>query len=242
MESDSEQPFIDIFLNPNRETEKREKVTAQRSLSHQYFTNLSSVYPELFRLLWHTSLPCSPQPEVTTHSLVQSCQLAGQTVDCGKLFTKVATDLGLCCALNTRDILKQSEYQELVKEQQEQEKKTLAETTGGKITAGVGMKKGVKVVLDLHSDQQSFSSVSGMSRGFQVFIGQQWEFPVLQQRSLPIHPGAEHRLDLSAISLTSEGIGGIKPLDRRCFFKHEGNLEFYKDYSYISCIFSCKVR
>ena len=104
------------------------------------------------------------------------------------------------------------------------------------------MKKGVKLMLDLHSDQQALGSLYHESRGFQLFIGQKSEFPVLQQRSLRIQPGAEHRLDLSAISLTSKGIGGIKPHDRRCFFKHEGNLEFYKDYSYISCIFSCKVR
>ena len=104
------------------------------------------------------------------------------------------------------------------------------------------MKKGVKLMLDLHSDQQALGSLYHESRGFQLFIGQKWEFPVLQQRSLPIQPGAEHRLDLSATSLTTNGIRGIKPEDRHCYFEDEGGLDFYQKYSYKSCIFECKAK
>ena len=104
------------------------------------------------------------------------------------------------------------------------------------------MKKGVKLMLDLHSDQQALGSLYQESRGFQLFIGQKSEFPVLQQRSLPIQPGAEHRLDLSATSLTTNGISGIKPEDRHCYFEDEGGLDFYRTYSYKSCIFECKVK
>ena len=39
-------------------------------------------------------------------------------MDCAGLFTKVPTDVGLCCALNTENILKQSEYGDLVNELQ----------------------------------------------------------------------------------------------------------------------------
>ena len=104
------------------------------------------------------------------------------------------------------------------------------------------MKKGVKLVLDLHSSRQSFGTVNGESGDFQVFIGQRSEFPVLQQRSLPIQPGAEHRLDLSATRLTTKGIRGIKPQDRRCYFPDEGNLDLYEKYSYKSCMFECKLK
>ena len=116
-------PFIDIFLNPNRSAEKQEKIDHQKNVSREYFANLTSasIYPELFRLLWHSSLPCSPQPALAEESLVKSCQVAGNKVDCARLFTKVPTDVGLCCALNTESILKQSEYGQLVDEMQLEE-------------------------------------------------------------------------------------------------------------------------
>ena len=233
--TDKKLPFLDIFLNPYRKLEKENIIENQRNLSGEYFSHISHVYPELFRLLWHSSLPCSPQPDVSNDSLVKSCQVAGESVDCSALFTKVPTDLGLCCSLNSvQHVLKHSEYGQLVEEQQSR-----ANWTG--VLAGAGMRKGIKLVLDLHSDQQSFGSVFGEASGFKVFIGQKSEFPVLQQRSLPIQPGAEHRLDLSATKLTTKGIRGIKPEDRRCYFEDEGNLDFYEDYSYISCMFECKL-
>ena len=100
----------------------------------------------------------------------------------------------------------------------------------------------MKLILDLQSNQQALGSLHAESRGFQVFIGQQSEFPVLQQRSLPVQPGAEHRLELSATSLTSSGIRGITAEDRRCNFPDEGNLDFYNTYSQKSCLFECKIK
>ena len=114
-------PPIDIFLNPARTEEKDAIIQHQRKTAQHYFSQLESVYPELFRLLWHSSLPCAPQPGHSS-SLVRSCMLAGQAVPCANLFTKVPTDRGLCCALNSEDILKVSEYEDLVKEKQETEK------------------------------------------------------------------------------------------------------------------------
>lgn len=111
-----------------------------------------------------------------------------------------------------------------------------------KMEAGVGKKNGLKLLLDLNSNQESFWTVYNKFRGFQVLIGQQSEFPVLQQRSLPIQPGAEHSLDLSATRLTSNGIRDIKPQDRHCYFSDEGNLDLYENYSYKSCMFECKIK
>ena len=112
-------PFIDIFLNPGRSEEKARIVEHQRNISSQYFSRLSLVYSALFRLLWHSSPPCSPQSGLPSLSLLRSCHLAGRQVDCAQLFTKVPTDTGLCCALNTADILKKSEYGRLVQSLQE---------------------------------------------------------------------------------------------------------------------------
>ena len=111
------------------------------------------------------------------------------------------------------------------------------------MSAGVGLKKGVKLVLDLHSDQQALGTQYDDFQAFQVFIGQKSEFPVMLQRSLPVQPGSDYKLDLSANTLTSSGIRGIKPQDRHCYFSDEGNfLDLYKTYSYKTCVFECKIK
>ena len=121
MDVDKNAPFLDIFLNPERITEKDMIMTYQRKISKKYFTQLDSVFPELFSALWYSSLPCAPQPSFPgpDPALVQSCTVAGRKVDCAALFTKVPTDIGMCCALNTEDILKSSEYGQLVRTKQE---------------------------------------------------------------------------------------------------------------------------
>ena len=98
-DKDLTSPFIDIFLDPKKANEKQLILGRQQNISREYFIHLDSVYPELFRLLWHSSLPCSPQPTSTNSSLVHSCQVAGQTVDCAALFTKFQPTLG-CAALS----------------------------------------------------------------------------------------------------------------------------------------------
>ena len=53
--------------------------------------------------------------------MVHSCRFAGETMDCARLFTKVPTDSGLCCALNSEQVLKDSQYKDLVQRMQRSE-------------------------------------------------------------------------------------------------------------------------
>ena len=107
MPSPVKPPLVDVFLNPVRQTEKR--------LVEEYMVNITrnlfnpplppSSFPHLFRLLRHTSLPCLPSRQSPDHMLLK-CMWAGEELECGKIFTPVPTDSGMCCAFNPRTILR----------------------------------------------------------------------------------------------------------------------------------------
>ena len=100
-------PLVDVFLNPVRQTEKR--------LVEEFMVNITrnlfypplppSSFPHLFRLLRHTSLPCVPSGQNPAHMLLK-CMWAGEEFECGKIFTPVPTDSGMCCAFNPRTIIR----------------------------------------------------------------------------------------------------------------------------------------
>ena len=68
------------------------------------------------------------------------------------------------------------------------------------------------------------------------------KFPEMLQRNLAIQPGHTNFIDLSPTILTSSGISDISPQKRKCFKRGEGNLDFYKEYSFKSCVFECKIK
>merc|ERR1712130_1004394 len=56
-------PIIDIFLNPNRSKELEELLTSSQEgeVSQDLDEDeLARAYPNLFRLLWKSTLPCYP--------------------------------------------------------------------------------------------------------------------------------------------------------------------------------------
>ena len=155
----------------------------------------------LFRLLWESTLPCIEEENKDEHMLL-SCELAGMKVNCSELFARVPTDSGMCCALNTENSLKTSEYADLVKEMQE-DKKTRA------VKSQQGIRNGLKLTLDLHSNTVSFGTVDEQHNTFKMFIGEPAQFPMMRDKSLQVQPGREHFVDLSAKVVTSNGIRGI---------------------------------
>ena len=88
---------IDVFLNDDPEVvaKKDHLITKATSLSMNYFAtvNMSRLYPELFKLLWYSSLPCFAATS-TSRSLIKSCQVYGVPFSCKRLFKKVLTDSG----------------------------------------------------------------------------------------------------------------------------------------------------
>ena len=66
-----------------------------------------------------SSLPCASHPEIISKlSLLKKCEIGSREVDCNKMFTKVTTDGGMCCSFNMKDIFKDSQYSELIRDLQ----------------------------------------------------------------------------------------------------------------------------
>ena len=243
-------PPVDLYMNPEKKGIKDKIIEKNMKTAHEYYTKerMEDVFKDLFPIFWNSRLPCFEQPNLSSASLIRSCTVGGEKVNCSALFTKVPTDMGLCCALNTRFTLKEGlEYSNLVKEMQAED--LVAASKSGdkiKIKTKVGKNKGLRLLLDLHSNFESLGSVPDFFRAFQVFVGEPAEYPVLHQRSLMVKPGHETNLDLTATLLSaSSDIIKIRPIDRNCFFSDEGDkagLELYQTYSYKSCVFECQIK
>ena len=97
----------------------------------------------------------------------------------------------MCCALNSEVTFKETLFGRLVAEAQDEE----AEKR--KVNASFGLRAGVSLVLDMHSNRASFGTIADTSSGFSVFIGSPTAFPVLKEDKITVEPGKEHFLKLS---------------------------------------------
>ena len=131
-------------------------------LSSSFQAELSRAFPNLFRLLWKSTLPCYPSntsPE-SAH-LLRECWLQGEEINCSEIFTPVITDTGVCCAFNLRTDLKESNYSQLVKEMQVAKIISLgflqveagAPANGKVWKATSRADRGLKVVIDRNFDR-----------------------------------------------------------------------------------------
>ena len=100
--------------------------------------------------------------------------------------------LGVCCALNSEIAFKNTSFGDLVFEAQNETKEKR------RIKSATGLRAGVSLVLDMHSNRASFGTIPDVSRAFSVVIGGSKDFPVLKEQSLLVESGREHRLQLSA--------------------------------------------
>ena len=233
-------PAIDIFLNPAKEHYKESIVKKKKKEAKDYFddSDMKTLYPELFRLLWKSSLPCFKEEEEYNDEearMLLSCELSGQKVNCSSIFTRVPTDTGICCALNVDNILRESEYQNLVKELQGDESINKVESKEGK-------RNGLKLFVDLHSNLVSLSTLDQQHNTFKLFVGEPAQFPMMLDKSLQVQPGREHFVDLSAKVVATNDIRHISPEARGCLFTDEGDLEFYKSYTFSNCRLECRIK
>ena len=182
---------------------------------------------------------CRRQP---ANAMMKSCEVAGVKIECGKLFQRIPTDSGMCCALNSEHALRDTEYSNLVKVMQGKKVDSKNPEQKTQVYAKVGRNNGLRLTMDLHSNNVSFGSISEDFNAFSVFIGGPAEFPVLRERSIQVQPGHEHFLDLQGQALTSTGIRNLDPEDRHCYFEDEGNLEFYSKYTFSNCKLECGIK
>ena len=109
-ENNSNSPTIDIFLNPDRSSEKENIINLMKKRAEDYFktADMRKLYPELFQVLWHYTLPCVPQPGME-HSLLRRCSVGNDKIPCQDLFRRVPTDSGVsnsyCHLFTLRNVL-----------------------------------------------------------------------------------------------------------------------------------------
>ena len=236
MAENQQMPAVDIFLNPDKAEHKNQVASQKMELARKYFnsSDMTTLFPKLFRILWQSTLPCF-ETENEKENMLLSCQLADTKVNCSDLFRRVPTDIGMCCALNTVDSLRESEYHDLIRNLQDDHETMDVESK-------VGRRNGLRLSLDFHSNAVSFGTLEEDYDAFKVFIGQAAEFPMMKEKSIQLQPGREHFVELSARVVSTKDIEDIDPEARECFFSNEGNLDFYKKYTYSNCRLECAIK
>ena len=119
-------------------------------------------------------------------NIIQCQSIVLSKVNCSKIFKRIPTDSGMCCALNSGETLRASEYRELIREMQGDNKEVK------EVKSQVGKMNGLRLTLDLHSNRISFGSLEQDYNAFNLFIGQRAEFPILKEKSLQLQPGGEN--------------------------------------------------
>ena len=72
-EAEADLPSIDIFVNPARRAELTSLADGLMKSAADFFTNadMRLLYPELFRILWQSTLPCVAG-EGVEHAMIRS--------------------------------------------------------------------------------------------------------------------------------------------------------------------------
>ena len=93
-------------------------------------------------------LPCVPKEKSSEEAyMLRKCVWQGEVIDCSDIFTPVVTDSGICCALNVKSSLEESNYSRLVTEMQGQIR------TMELLEAQPGIERGLQVIIDQNSDR-----------------------------------------------------------------------------------------
>ena len=84
-----------------------------------------------------------------------------------------------------------------------------------------GLDKGLRLVLDAHSDQISHGTVSDDFKGFVAVVDDKRNFPLTKRQSFLLKSGRENYVSISAINIKSdEAIRKIDPQKRFCYFAY----------------------
>ena len=96
-------PDIDVYLNPNKEKHLNTVIETKKAIAKDYFrnTDMRKLYPNLFKILMSAYLPCFAS-ESQSRSLIKECKVGNKKMNCSKIFQKVPTDSGMCCAMNMK--------------------------------------------------------------------------------------------------------------------------------------------
>ena len=87
--------LLEIYLNPDKKDGAESTKALFKNLTKQFFENadLAKAYPNLFKLLWFSNIPCFKN-NVTSSYLLKKCLWQGVRHDCTDLFKQIPTDSG----------------------------------------------------------------------------------------------------------------------------------------------------
>ena len=204
-------------------------------------------YQTILSTLWNTGMPCTDQNGLINgndRSALSYCEWQGLHVPCATIFSTFPSDQGMCCTFNFKaaeDLFLGETYSQLITNIQTLDGNSELIAKVGKPATEPGQNKGLLVVLDLHSDILSASSVESETQGFVGLITQGGNFPQRNLGGFDIKPGYKNSLALSASIVSADReLADISPESRNCSFDWENSsLKIFKQYTLSNCIFEC---
>jgi len=185
-------------------------------------------------------------------SLLRYCEWKGIPISCSAIFTTFPTDQGMCCSFNMKaadEIYVKSEYRDLLQAMQSSDKNAsfLPSTLPSYYVDNhepktiPGRNKGLKLMLDAHSDWLATGSVDDDFGVFKVFIESSGSFPLMSHEGLPIKPGFNNIITLtSSLVNADDNMRLLNKESRNCLFPEENeNLKLHRKYTYLNCKFEC---
>ena len=138
--------------------------------------------------------------------------------------------------MNTKNLLKESKHRDLILEKDSLEKET--------VLISDGINNGLRIILDLHSNQVSFGTLETEFDSFSVFMGRPDDFPMMKRKSLKIQPGQEHFIEISGTRTIADDIKSLSPEQRKCYFPKEDypSPSLYSRYTVDNCRLECRMR
>jgi hypothetical protein len=255
---------LGLTLDPDRAQERQDKVDEAKIRYDEEFGQLDMeiAYQNLFEILWYSQLPCFDVKNITSEvqdeiSLIKRCYWKGQKMSCSDIFLTRPTDRGMCCTFNmemAETIFKKSKYATALSSMQKQDKEMSFEEESlnqeyqdyiarKEPRTQPGQNKGLRLILDAHTDRVAPGTVSDNFRGFSTVIDGGDKYPLTSKNSFLIRPGRENYIALSALQVEADdNIQKIDPKKRDCYFTDENPLIMHNNYSRSNCILECSIR
>ena len=251
---------LDLLLNPDREEEwqKFQQGTKDAIQKEFHQIDFNAAFESLFEILWYSQMPCFDMQNLTSEypdqmSVIKRCYWKDTEIPCPLIIQTTSTDYGMCCTFNTEkaeNIYKQSRFSTITSTLQKLDKESSFYNQSilpdwylkrEEPKSQAGLSKGLRLVLDAHSDQVSSGTIFLDHAGFLAHIDSKQNFPLTSKQSLLIRPGMETFVTISAEEITTnENTRDISPQRRNCFFPDEHELKIFKNYTQDNCMFECQ--
>ncbi len=245
-----------IMLNTSLKLNYQQAIAYQKYEVIEMFKrlDLEKAYKSIYESLWYSFVPCFDVGNISQWfrdmSLIRYCEWRGIPVACSEIFTTFPTDKGLCCSFNMKaanDIYRKSLFRDVLEGLQNYDKMNAlipilpSKTFTPSKKPQAGSNRGLKVLLDAHSDWLYPGSYDEEFHAFTAVIQSRESFPLMNQGGLLIRPGHHSTITLTSYVINADdSIKSLKEEDRNCLFPVETiDLKLHKKYSYANCKFEC---